>query len=481
MLFECNFIFIRLPNGLDQIGGKGIGVYGGLDLHGQPRNISWTTLNQTAYAGSNTIKLAQAIDWKIGEQILVSTTSFVANQTEILTIANVSQDRLTLYLNSNLKYTHLGYYEYLPSGAQYKIAASVGLLTRNLKIVGGQYALQESDMYGFRIIVSVYSAMVNGVLLSYEGYARISNVQMIRPGQYQISSADNQDSNSNKYGIIFSILGVYNSSRPSYLRNSSFYYGYSCAIGVFFSTGIPIENNVIYRTLGYGMRIEGSSNIIRNNLVAMNYWPMTYIVWQADYDNNYFGAIDVHASDSVILEDNFVAGAERIGINLRGDFCSGGAGYLKGMNHSIARNTVYSALGGVVILPLNAYGFDCVRISGFTVFKSSHWGIYYQGSGSVLVSDNILIDNQISLFTFIIGPTSISHEVGTKKTTIQNSLLVGQSPTFDCRYDTKPNDLNFLKAKTITSFGAGPSKTSKIGLVWPNFLDGSNSAPFKPW
>jgi hypothetical protein len=48
----------------------------------------------------------------------------------------------------------------------------------------------------------------------------------------------------------------------------------------------------------------------------------------------YYGAIDVTEADSVVLEDNFVAGAQRLGYNFRGDVCPGksvGSGY----NHSI--------------------------------------------------------------------------------------------------------------------------------------------------
>lgn len=97
------------------------------------------------------------------------------------------------------------------------------------------------------------------------------------------------------------------------------------------------------------------------------------------------------------------------------------------------------------------------------------------------VTDSVLIDNQINIFTFIINPTSTAHEVSNKKAIIQNSLIVGQSPTYDCINDVKPNDLNFRKAKTVVAYGAGPDKNTKIGLVWPNIMDHPNGAPVKPW
>lgn len=34
-------------------------VFGALDIHGEPRNVIWTTLNATANSGSNSIKLAR--------------------------------------------------------------------------------------------------------------------------------------------------------------------------------------------------------------------------------------------------------------------------------------------------------------------------------------------------------------------------------------------------------------------------------------
>lgn len=61
---ELNF---TLPDEVSMVGGKAIGVYGGLDLHGRPRRPSWTRLDLTAQAGTNTITLEQPVDWLIGK------------------------------------------------------------------------------------------------------------------------------------------------------------------------------------------------------------------------------------------------------------------------------------------------------------------------------------------------------------------------------------------------------------------------------
>ncbi len=71
------------------------------------------------------------------------------------------------------------------------------------------------------------------------------------------------------------------------------------------------------------------------------------------------------------MDGNFVAGAERIGIYLRGDLCPGEI-LDSGFNHSIGYNTVYAAHSGVVNLPtwsnLALANINCTKVAGFTVF-----------------------------------------------------------------------------------------------------------------
>ena len=93
---------------------------------------------------------------------------------------------------------------------------------------------------------------------------------------------------------------------------------------------------------------------------------------------------------------------------------------------------------------------------------------------------NVLIDNKVSLFTFIYKPDALSHEAGGKSSTVKNNILIGQSPTFDCVNDLK-TDATFNGPAPMAAFGAGPKSDSKIGLVWSNFLGNRYDKPFKPW
>lgn len=468
-----------LPDGISNIGGKGIGVYGGLDLHGRPRTPSWTTLSNSALNNTNQINLSVPVDWQIGELVVIGSTSYHPNQTEIVQIISKSSDNRTITFNTSLKYDHLSYGENFPNGESYRIAAPVGLLSRNIRIIGEEYPNQFNDLYGTRTLVSDYSKFdSDGSPVFYKGYARISNVEFELFGQFSRGDSDDY-----KYGILFSNLGDYNYSRPSYVRNSAFHHGFAAAVGILNSNSIPIEDNVVHRTLDFGFYLEGHSNIIKRNMLVYILWSSSILSWEAEFNGEYWGAIDAHLAESVVIENNFISGVERLGLFYKGEACDNlNETVGVGKNNSIKDNTIYASLAGVVILPEFYFeSLTCIKISGFTVFKAMHYGIYYQGRQSIILDANKLVDNFVGAFTFVIEPAPILHQISNKFYTNKNSLIVGQSVDFNCESDVRTYDLNYNSAIRITTFGAGVEELGRIGLVWSNFIGGTNKAPYKPW
>jgi len=60
-------------------GNKCIAVrYGILDMHGVPREPTWTVMDKTAQAGDTTITLSRKVDWKAGELIGIASTNYHA-------------------------------------------------------------------------------------------------------------------------------------------------------------------------------------------------------------------------------------------------------------------------------------------------------------------------------------------------------------------------------------------------------------------
>src|SRR5579862_6773030 len=65
---------------IETMGDRGIMLMGGtLSLHGN-RKDSWTRLAKTAAAGSSTIEVLDAGDWKKGDEIVVASTDFDPHQ-----------------------------------------------------------------------------------------------------------------------------------------------------------------------------------------------------------------------------------------------------------------------------------------------------------------------------------------------------------------------------------------------------------------
>jgi hypothetical protein len=218
---------VLLPNDAGSMGPTVIGVFGGLDLHGKPHNVTWTRLASTAAAGQTSITLSEAVDWVAGDEILLTTTDTRIDHTDRCTIASVSGGGTVITLTSALTYTHIVIDNVFPNNEVYHVAGAVGLLTRNVRVLSQSPA---SELFGFRVLVTDYETNVlyaptNEMISTYyKGYARLSNTQFIGFGQFV--DAPDEDK---REGIHLYNLGDWNSSRPTYVDSCSFDSGYYSA------------------------------------------------------------------------------------------------------------------------------------------------------------------------------------------------------------------------------------------------------------
>ncbi|KAA0710211.1 Fibrocystin-L Polycystic kidney and hepatic disease 1-like protein 1 [Triplophysa tibetana] len=389
-------------------GSKVLGVFGSLDLYGMPHNVYHTKLARTVQAGNNTLSLEEAVDWKVGDKILLSTTSYDPWQTEICTISAISDYGRTLILNQPVTYTHIGQRYSVPgSSKSYQLGGNVGLLSRNIKIIGQEYPEMKTQSYGARVLVGTFTE--RGI--TYRGKAQIRNVEFYRTGQEGWN-----DPSDPRYSLAFLNLG--NVGNDSYIKGCAFHDGFAPAIGVFGTDGLNIDDNVIHHTVGEGIRIWGDKNAVRRNLVTLTLWPGSYTEWNA--------AIEVNEATNVILQGNIVAGYERVGFRIDGEPCPGSS-------HSVTQWSENEAHGGLYGVYMNKDGLaGCSQIQGFTIWKSFDFGIYIQVSMNVFISNVTLVDNGMGIMPIIYRPPSVSHEYANKTVRVQESLIVGSSPNFNC-------------------------------------------------
>lgn len=127
-------------------GNKVIGVnYGTLDMHGIERPITWTDLKTTADAGATSITLNDrggvALDWQVGEEIVIAPTTYSgrdAEQRTIKTITNADTNPVITFDGPLLTKHYAGVQTFGTGDNQdtIEMRAEVGLLTRNVKFKG---------------------------------------------------------------------------------------------------------------------------------------------------------------------------------------------------------------------------------------------------------------------------------------------------------------------------------------------------------
>lgn len=77
-------------------------------MHGIQKGDTWTRLAQTANPGDTQITLESAVEWMVGDEIIVAPTGYKPEEVERFTIAAVSVDTMTITLDNPLQYKHIG-------------------------------------------------------------------------------------------------------------------------------------------------------------------------------------------------------------------------------------------------------------------------------------------------------------------------------------------------------------------------------------
>jgi cell migration-inducing and hyaluronan-binding protein len=214
---------------------RGIMMMGGtLNLHGNRTN-AWTKLSRTADAGSNSIEVLNAADWRVGDEIVLASTDFEPRQAERRTIAAIRGNAITL--DKTLDYMHFGKITF-----DVDERGEVGLLTRNIKIQASADAAQ--SFHGGHVMAMGASKMF------------VEGVEFTRMGQ-NLTLA--------RYPIHWHLIG---DAKGQYIRNAAIHDTYNRCVTVHGTNNLRVENNVTYNTVGHCFfledGIETGNQYIRN-------------------------------------------------------------------------------------------------------------------------------------------------------------------------------------------------------------------------
>ena len=267
------------------MGDRGIMLSGGtLNLHGNRTN-AWTKLDSTAEAGSSTIRVLNADQWQVGDEIVLASTDYNPRQAETRFITAISGNVITL--NEPLRYMHYGEITF---GVDER--GEVGLLTRNIKVQASADA--EESFFGGHIMAMVTSKMfVEGVEL----YRMGQNLELAR------------------YPIHWHLIG--NAGAGQYVRNASIHDTYNRCVTVHGTNNLQVENNVTYNTVGHCFFMEDgieTGNVYISNLAiqtkchtSLDCDPTNLEPFGASPDGLNFKTTGQDSSEILIPSDNTAA------------------------------------------------------------------------------------------------------------------------------------------------------------------------------
>ena len=102
-------------------------------MHGKVRTKTWTMISNTINSGDSTFDVLDSIDWEVGEEIVVASTSFNHHEAEKRTITSINGTTITV--DEPFSNKHYGGTESIDNFT-IDVRAEVGLLSRNIKMMG---------------------------------------------------------------------------------------------------------------------------------------------------------------------------------------------------------------------------------------------------------------------------------------------------------------------------------------------------------
>jgi len=123
-------------------------------MHGPKRTPVWTVMEETANIGDSTIKLSEAVDWKVGEQIAIAPTGFdphAADKRSIKAIDDTDPAKPVITLDKPLEHKHYAAIETY-GNETIDMRAEVALLSRNV-VFRGDVETSADNKYGATIFL----------------------------------------------------------------------------------------------------------------------------------------------------------------------------------------------------------------------------------------------------------------------------------------------------------------------------------------
>ena len=282
----------------------------------------WTELSQSAVAGDSQLHLNTLVNWKAGDELVVSPSGYLPSEAEVVTVRSVSNNVVTL--QQSLQFDHV--VDHFLSGNEtgtgnnasrwwhanngVRMASKVGILTQNVQIIGEEdiYNSISVDEFGCRILVGSYQYR----LADHTGKAFIDSVQFKYCGQGGFFSQRDP-----RYVVAFK--NALDGSAGSYIKHSSVHTAFNTAFGTLASNSIEFSDNVVYHSVDSMFKVSSLNCTVKGNLAVF-----TRSIQLARPKDKF--AVDFPATFNIrgtghVVKDNVASGSERVGFYFPGEQC----------------------------------------------------------------------------------------------------------------------------------------------------------------
>lgn len=391
---------------------------GTLNLHGEDR-VEWSRLGADVDAGADSITMAEAVDWRPGDEILIVSSTNDWNEMEKRSISSVTDGGTTLNLTSNLSYWHCGTIQQYTRPSDGKtwtadMRAEVGLLTRNVTIQGAADGV--STGLGAHIMVHGADESMTA------GKAYVEGVEIYRGGQESLLA---------RYPFHWHLLG--GDAVGQYFNDSAVHDSFNRGITIHGTDNITVSNNFFYNTIGHTVFLEDGveeNNTITYNVVALTKRPapgteVTPSDNQLDEAQNRTPASYWITHPNNIVDHNVAAGGEgtgfwyifpweRVGPSANLSYYDDKPLAYQSPMGSFNGNTVHSYMNGWDIFDRLEPDHSIKTNNGWHensdhVFDNTLWyandTALYSGTGgqgdfhpveNMIIRDNVMVDNKFA-------------------------------------------------------------------------------------
>jgi parallel beta-helix repeat protein len=234
---------------------------GTLRLYGKDHGEVWTRLDATAAVDDLTITMADPIlDLESGDEIVIASTDFDQNQAEVRTVDGAGNfdalDHMHYGVVQNFDFDTVDTWKW-----DVDERAEVGLLSRNIKVIGmeGSSTFDHGHVFFYRTSTPTYEASPPRIEISWVEFNDLGIGGVM-----------------GRYPVHFHMIGDLDPAPTLFIENSSVRDSHNRGIAVHETSDVRIENNVVHNVMGHGIYLEDHSVKdcdVLNNLSLVNWIP----------------------------------------------------------------------------------------------------------------------------------------------------------------------------------------------------------------